>query len=361
VTGTCVFCGAGGKLTREHVLGDWLTEIGLPRDPVMHIAGPLNRSPREVGVSPPFTHTVREVCGACNSGWMSRLEDHAKRVLTPLILGESGVIELEDQGGVAAWAQKTALVAMLVSSSEERAQAYGVLTSEYRALYERRARRDPLPDSQFWVGRYQGTRLASVPVTPMVVTIDGGTSSAWPNAYVMTILVGELLVHGLRFTTPLMAFELVSAADLAPIWPAIDRVEWPGSEIVDDDLFMGLSDGRELSATEPHVSLEPWKPATELPRSVAIGPLIELPTPCGKHVVYYPDLIALDARRGSFYAFVTSCECGKVYLVQSEADGAHFKAEGTEAGITPLYEALSGREFCIEDDDGTFYCKHLDG
>jgi hypothetical protein len=43
---------------------------------------------------------------------MSRLEGVAKRVLTPFILSESGAIEPEDQGTVAAWVQKTALVAV---------------------------------------------------------------------------------------------------------------------------------------------------------------------------------------------------------------------------------------------------------
>ena len=40
---TCAFCGRTGKLTSEHVLGDWLSRIGLDLDPVAHAAGPLNR------------------------------------------------------------------------------------------------------------------------------------------------------------------------------------------------------------------------------------------------------------------------------------------------------------------------------
>jgi hypothetical protein len=130
---TCAFCGATGKLTGEHVLGDWLSRIGVNLDPVAHVTGPLNRIVREVGVTPPFRRTVRDVCGPCNNGWMSRLEDVARRVLTPFILGESGKLARADQGAIAAWLQKTALVAMLVSSEQARAGGYGLPPAEYRA------------------------------------------------------------------------------------------------------------------------------------------------------------------------------------------------------------------------------------
>ena len=98
----CAFCGRTGKLTGEHVLGDWLSRIGLDLDPVAHATGPLNRMGREVGVTPPFRRTVRDVCGPCNNGWMSQLEDVARRTLAPLILGEPGRLAREDQGAIAA-------------------------------------------------------------------------------------------------------------------------------------------------------------------------------------------------------------------------------------------------------------------
>jgi hypothetical protein len=86
----CVFCGAEGKMTGEHVFGDWLTRIGLNLQPLRHGVGRLNRSLRDIGVSKPFTRVVRDVCGACNNGWMSSLEGIASRVLPSLILGTPG-------------------------------------------------------------------------------------------------------------------------------------------------------------------------------------------------------------------------------------------------------------------------------
>ncbi len=128
---TCVFCGSADTLTGEHVLGDWLSKIGLGLDPVPHGAGWLNRTGREPGVRPPFRQKVRDACGDCNHGWMSRLEVVTQRVLPPLVLGRPGRLEAADQGAIAAWVQKTALTAMLVSSEADRDRGYGLPVSEY--------------------------------------------------------------------------------------------------------------------------------------------------------------------------------------------------------------------------------------
>ena len=71
---TYAFCGLSGTLTGEHVLGGWLSKIGLDMTPVPHRAGWLNRIGRDLGNRPPFRQEVRTVCGDCNHGWMSRLE-----------------------------------------------------------------------------------------------------------------------------------------------------------------------------------------------------------------------------------------------------------------------------------------------
>jgi hypothetical protein len=126
VSTTCVFCGSAGVMTGEHVWGDWLTRIGLTLNPVAHSTGPLNRLGRELGVRPPFRQKVRDVCGDCNHGWMSRLEIVAQRTLTPSILGTAGEFDTSELGTVAAWAHKTALTSMLVSSEQERASGHGL-------------------------------------------------------------------------------------------------------------------------------------------------------------------------------------------------------------------------------------------
>jgi hypothetical protein len=358
--GTCAFCGATAKLTGEHVLGDWLSRIGLELDPVAHRTGPLNRIGRDVGVTPPFRRTVRDVCGRCNNGWMSQLEDVAKRVLTPCILGESSRIERADHHAIAAWLEKTALVAMLVSSEHERAAGHGLPPEEYHALYDQRAAIEPLPASQVWIGRYGGEqRLASTWVTPFVLAIEGLPEPELPHGYAMTLVLGDLLLFGVRFTTPSLEVKVMKRHGFAQLWPVASDIAWPTGPAVDDAAFLALAAGKELQVAEHQLSLRPWKPATEISASQLVGSMIELPTICGKHVVYYPAVLAAEAMCGRFHAFLTSCECETAYLIETEADGAHCKLAGQRATIEERYEALSGETIVIEDEGGSFWCKLL--
>lgn len=120
-----------------------------------------------------------------------------------------------------------------------------------------------------------------------------------------------------------------------------------------------LSKGLELVSQLANVSLAPWRPAVDLPRSTFAGSLIRLPTPCGKHFVFYPADLAVAGLAHEYHTFTTSCECGQAYLVQTEADGAHFKAEGTLEAVAAAYEELSGDEFVIQSDAEQFVFKQV--
>lgn len=355
---TCPFCGFTGKLTAEHVLGDWLSRIDLDLEPVAHGAGPLNRIGQELGVRPPFRQTVR-VCGDCNNGWMSRLEAVARRVLAPFILGEPGEIAAEDVGAVAAWVQKTALTAMLVSSEEQRNAGYGLPASEYRGLWTLRDEAHPLPASEFWIGRYEGVRGWSIRVTPLVVTAEGLPELDRPQGYAMTIVLGQLVLHGVRFTTPSPQVEVTTRQELPQLWPMAEPVTWPSGVPVDDAAFLGFAGGKDVRSLERYIQVRPWKPATELPETRAVGGMMALPTACGKHVAYYPAGLVDEAMRGRFYAFCIACECPNAYLIHTEPDGAHCKAVDTMEAISELYESLPGEEYVIEDDYCIFPCKRL--
>ena len=62
---------------------------------------------------------------------------------------------------------------------------------------------------------------------------------------------------------------------------------------------------------------------------------------------------------GDYSTFSTSCECGQAYVVQTEADGVHFKAEGTLEAVAVAYEKLSGDEIVIQSDAGHFVFKQV--
>jgi len=109
----------------------------------------------------------------------------------------------------------------------------------------------------------------------------------------------------------------------------------------------------------PGIDLRPWRPATDLPESETDGSKVQLPAPCGKHHVYYQAALRWAAMRGLYHYFDTACDCGKAYLVRTETDGEHFKAEGEGPAIDAAYEAIQGDEMIFQDGDAEFACKRL--
>jgi hypothetical protein len=357
--GECIFCGTRGTMTGEDVLGQWLQRIDLDQGPVPHGTGWLNRMGRHIGTRPPYRQRIRDVCRACNSGWMSQLENTASRVLTPFILGGAGKVEGHDLGAVAAWVQKTCLTSMYVSTAEDRAVGYGLPASEYRELYEARDIQAPLQRSQFWMGRFSGEMAWSVRASPLVVAVDGLPEPDFPHGYLMTIVLGQLLLQGVRMTAPGLEVTAGTRQGMPRIWPGIGTANWPGGDPVDDSRYQAFALGRDLVVQEDHTRLRPWKPATELPVSELASDLVALPTLCGKHVAYYPSVLIGEAMTGRFYAFVTSCDCGIAYLIHTEPDGAHCKAAGDPADIAERYDQLPGEEGTFTNGSVTFKCKPL--
>ncbi|MFI6168957.1 hypothetical protein ACIBCN_19415 [Nocardia sp. NPDC051052] len=292
---------------------------------------------------------------------MSDLEDEAKRCLAPFMLGRPGTLEPGDAAPIAAWVQKTGLTAMLVSSEGERADGYGVPVTEYHALYELAAQSRPLPASRLWMGRYSGSQRFAVDVTPVAVRIDGIPEADVPQGYTTTIVLGQLILHGIRFTTTALEVETATDWQLPQFWPTTAPVAWPSGDPIDDIAFLDFARGMHLRSTEPDIAVRPWTPAVDLPRSGLSDGMIELPAPCGKHVVYYPAALAHNAFvRGDIYAFHLTCECPHSYLCRTLSDGTHFNAESkTPADIEVLYERLPGENLMIRDQHGVFAYKKL--
>ena len=206
---------------------------------------------------------------------------------------------------------------------------------------------------------YEGTRSWSVRVTPFAVRIDGLPEPDRPQGYAMTIVLGQLMLHGVRFTTSSLQVEASTRLDLPQIWPPTGTVTWPSGTPLDEATFLDFVGGRSLRSAEEHIELRPWRSASELAPSQAVGGLVELPTICGKHVVHYPAVLVDEAMRGKFYAFGIACACPTGYLIHTEPDGAHCKTADTAEVVSQLYEALPGEEYLIQDEYGAFSCKRL--
>jgi hypothetical protein len=154
--GKCIFCEAG-SLTKEHILPAWLKTL-FPKAPKSrHTFGVVE--PSIVAGIPKLkrydrqghsgTVKVRVVCERCNNGWLSVLENRAKPILTPMILGERCRLESEDLNILATWAAKTAMTAECKQPRPDGT------TREERTLLMRKER--PPPHWFVWVAAYNGT------------------------------------------------------------------------------------------------------------------------------------------------------------------------------------------------------------
>lgn len=99
---------------------------------------------RQKTASLPAYYT-RSFCRSCNGGWMSRLEEHVRPVLEPLMLGHESTLTATEQQTLALWSTKT----MLAFQSIEDQQTRFARDEDFRRLYSLMA---PLPYGQVWLG-----------------------------------------------------------------------------------------------------------------------------------------------------------------------------------------------------------------
>lgn len=97
----CIFCGASGPLTLEHIMSKWISEHlkgGEPSIRYRHEKGTGVGAgwPKEF-VAELVKLAPRVVCGTCNSGWMNDLETEMRSILPPMFSGQQTVLSLVQQ------------------------------------------------------------------------------------------------------------------------------------------------------------------------------------------------------------------------------------------------------------------------
>ena len=145
----CLFCGRTNASSREHVIAEW---VGKALD----IKGRVEeyRAGVHVTTMDALSIVLRQVCVGCNTGWMSRLERHAKPILEPLLLGakkdDTRVINPSQQATLATWAVKTSL---LLAFRKFSGTEHGWIPMDnLEWLYKRRLSQLPPPCARVWIG-----------------------------------------------------------------------------------------------------------------------------------------------------------------------------------------------------------------
>jgi hypothetical protein len=252
--GLCIFCGAPG-LTKEHMYADWLKAY-IPRTMREHHAQStfvhLDKEDAQLRrrTGDPHTRRIKCVCGPCNYGWMSDLQQDAKPFLVPMLKGEACRLHRRAQTTVAAWVAMTVMVAENIDR-----EMVAIPQADRTSLRENRT----APRHwRIWLGRHHREKhaLFTHRVLPFVPEEEyerlgrpTGAHAVGVNTQTSTICFGEhLLVHVMSST---VAWSIIRrwklpmqvSGGMAQIWPArAPIVAWPPGGTLTDTRIKLLAD-----------------------------------------------------------------------------------------------------------------------
>ncbi len=118
--GICIYCGQEGKLSEEHVFAKWIQGVFPKRHAkTMHrlsrpesSGNPIEARIHETETSKradPYDLTIRNVCEACNNGWMSNLQIAAKPFVEALAGGNALTPVADERTVIARWVVMTSM------------------------------------------------------------------------------------------------------------------------------------------------------------------------------------------------------------------------------------------------------------
>jgi hypothetical protein len=121
--GACLFCGRERRMSKEHVLPQWINETPVGEGPVSIRRVAQSGESSEYTASSAAGIVARAVCEECNNGWMSHLESAARPWLTPMIDGQQLQLVPDIHNILARWAVKTAIMFLYSTSPPVGAEA----------------------------------------------------------------------------------------------------------------------------------------------------------------------------------------------------------------------------------------------
>src|SRR6266496_3328492 len=237
----CIFCGSADELTEEHLYSRW-TRRFVPRDmrQFRRLASTsffdksyfsITRKPGDIR-----DWSVSCVCTACNNGWMRRLENRARPIMIPLIMGGRIRLLPQQQKTLAGWAAMKAMVA-------EYSDIEYVTTHHMHRKYLYRTQLPPTKGWAIWIAHYQ--RKSWLPIwlsRPFLIDDRAARRSdnraTHFNSHATTQIIGQLLIHVIRSPMHRLVgkwqFALPQGHAIFRIWPPSDfSIPWPSGTIND--------------------------------------------------------------------------------------------------------------------------------
>jgi hypothetical protein len=214
----CIFC-ERGNLSKEHFWPEWaadhLRDSSARKETLEITSKGAAEQTQTVSRPGSLKHKkLRLVCQLCNNEWMSVIENDAKRVVLPMLLGQSLFLEENAQRLLARW---IALKVMVVDQSRSEHAIIG--------LEERKAfmQQGVMPD-------HLQIELARCGQSPWDLAMARRTANLFPmekrpkdligaahrqNIQTTTFGIGQLVVHGRLHLGPFGGVQLPLAHDPA--------------------------------------------------------------------------------------------------------------------------------------------------
>ena len=226
-------------MSKEHLWPDWLKAY-IPRtspnwgqqSSTLYLDKPADERER-INQGDPHAAKLRIVCVRCNTGWMSRLQESAKPVLVPMLLGQPTLLYRRQQQLLARWAAMFVMTNEFATLHPEKIS----ISQSDRVFVMERDR--PPSNWRIWIGYYPRDGLDgrwahyTIPVSdddhPVMLTRD---NEPIPNTQASSFTIGHLFVTVLSSVFPSLVtrwkFDQSSEGLLTQILPVRHpAVRWP--------------------------------------------------------------------------------------------------------------------------------------
>lgn len=219
-----MFCAATGGLTKAHVFAkSWTRLFDEPNDTREHqvvhrYTDPISREQRVLKRAKTFALVSRKVCGPCNSGWLSELEERVRPLMTCFAANTPITLDSKEQADLALWSVATTLIAM---SSDSDAEGF----ADEAIAHETFRKRRPPNDMNVWLGANAHGEMAFFRAHSLNLAFTSKQTGAWGATISFGYAVIHMVFHGLL--NQRMRLHHEAQRSLRRIWTPRDRSVWP--------------------------------------------------------------------------------------------------------------------------------------
>jgi hypothetical protein len=153
----CVFCNIERKLSKEHILPEWLINNNViskkqdyyfEHDIVFNNLGGIPKESEKIKKQGYLGNNKRRiVCIVCNGGWISQLQSDNQEVLTALIKGEEVNLDNYSRGLLYKWIVMTSIIVSFSSANRILTRKHANYFYESSYIF---------PNPIVYIGRYSG-------------------------------------------------------------------------------------------------------------------------------------------------------------------------------------------------------------